>query len=94
MTMMRTDVPAPSYTELVDRLLPAEIQYAIDYEGLLTFTPDGESYWRPLFDKWGYAFDRSLPVEEFEDISAAILLNEMRGLHAGMATAACSCLTA
>ncbi|NML18787.1 hypothetical protein [Azohydromonas caseinilytica] len=82
MTMSRTDAPAPSYTEIVDRLLPAEIQYEIDDEGLLTFTPAGESYWQPLFGKWGYVFDRSLPVEEFEDISTAILLNEMQGLRA------------
>lgn len=81
MTMMRTDTPALSYAEFADHVLPGEIQYEIDDDGVLSFTPAGESYWQPLFGKWGYAFDRSLPVEEFEDISTAILLQEMQQLH-------------
>lgn len=81
MTMMRTDTPALSFAEFADHVLPGEIQYEIDDDGVLRFTPAGESYWQPLFGKWGYAFDRSLPVEEFEDISTAILLQEMQLLH-------------
>ena len=72
--------PALSVSEFADHVLPGEIQYAIDDDGLLTFTPAGEAYWRPLFRKWGFDYTRSLDVEEFEDISTAILLQEMQGL--------------
>lgn len=85
MTTPRTDLTALSFEEFADRTLPGEIQYEIDDDGQLHFTAAGEAYWRPQFRKWGYAFDRSLPVDAFEDISTAILLQEMQGLHAGPA---------
>lgn len=72
-----------SFAAFADRVLPGEIQYAIDDEGALTFTPAGASYWRPLFERWGYVFESCLPVDDFEDISTTILLNEMQALGAG-----------
>jgi hypothetical protein len=85
MTTTRTDLTALSFAEFADRTLPGEIQYEIDDEGLLHFTAAGEAYWAPQFRKWGYAFDRCLPVDEFEDISTAILLQEMHVMCAGAA---------
>lgn len=82
---MNTEVAALSLAEFADHVLPAEIQYEIDDEGDLTFTPAGEAYWRPLFDKWGYDYSRRLPGDAFEDISTLILMQEMRGLHAAAA---------
>jgi hypothetical protein len=80
---MTIAVPALSLAEFADHVLPSEFQYEIDDEGQLTFTPAGEAYWRPLFAKWGYEYSRSLPGDDFEDISTTILLGEMQGLRAG-----------
>jgi hypothetical protein len=82
---MTTDVAVLSLAEFADHVLPDEAQYEIDDDGQLTFTPAGEAYWRPLFHKWGYDYSRSLPGDEFEDISTLILMQEMQGLRAAAA---------
>lgn len=80
MTSTTSRAPAPqASTACIDAFLPCEYQYEIDDDGELSFTPAGEAWWRPRFVRWGYTWERSLPVEAFEDISATILQAELCG---------------